>query len=86
MFLSIFVLKKNVSTKFVKNLVNTDFYEMRSLEIQDYLSKRKVENIVIVDDMKIAGFDEHFVLINPATGLTENDVEKENIILNNSSC
>ena len=58
-------------------------YENRSLEIQDYLSKRKVENYVILDDMKINGFDEHFVLVNPATGLTENDVEKVNRILGN---
>ena len=58
-------------------------YENRSLEIQDYLSKRKVENYVILDDMKINGFDEHFVLVNPSTGLTENDVEKVNRILGN---
>ena len=58
-------------------------YENRSLEIQDYLSKRKVENYVILDDMKINGFEGHFVLINPSTGLTENDVEKVNRILGN---
>ena len=58
-------------------------YENRSLEIQDYLSKRKVENYVILDDMKINGFKGHFVLVNPSTGLTENDVEKVNRILGN---
>ena len=58
-------------------------YENRSLEIQDYLSKRKVENYVILDDMKINGFEGHFVLVNPSTGLTENDVEKVNRILGN---
>ena len=58
-------------------------YENRSLEIQDYLSKRKVENYIILDDMKINGFEGHFVLVNPSTGLTENDVEKVNRILGN---
>lgn len=77
------IFSENGVIQFPGGQTNDFGYENRSLEIQDYLSKRKVENYVILDDMKINGFDEHFVLVNPSTGLTENDVEKVNRILGN---
>ena len=77
------ILRENGIIQLPGGQTNDFGYENRSLEIQDYLSKRKVENYVILDDMKINGFEGHFVLINPSTGLTENDVEKVNRILGN---
>ena len=78
------IFKENGITQFPGGQTNDYGYENRSSEIRDYMAGKKVESFVILDDMKINGFDEHFVLINPATGLTESVIEKVNRILNNS--
>jgi len=57
-------------------------YDQRSLEIETYLKHRTVENFVILDDMKLEGFDHNFVHINPSDGLTEQYVTRINEILN----
>ncbi len=56
-------------------------YDKRAEEIKAYLKNRKVNRFVILDDMKIEGFDNHFVRTNPSIGLTQNDLEKVNTIL-----
>ena len=56
-------------------------YKHRNLEIKSYLENRKVESFVILDDMQIEGFDDHFVLIDPRKGLSEEYVERVNEIL-----
>jgi hypothetical protein len=57
-------------------------YKYRNLEIKNYLENRKVESFVILDDMQIEGFDDHFVLIDPRKGLSEEYVERVNEVLN----
>ncbi len=56
-------------------------YNNRSEEIKAYLKKRKVENFLILDDMEIKGFNAHFVRTNPSTGLTEEDLKKVDLVL-----
>lgn len=56
-------------------------YFKRSHEIQMYLSKKRVNRFVILDDMKIEGFENNFVLIDPRYGLTVDYIEKINTIL-----
>lgn len=58
-------------------------YESRSSEIQIYLKEKpNIEQYVILDDMLIEGFDDHFVWIDPSTGLTAAHVDKVQRILN----
>lgn len=56
-------------------------FENRSMEIQEYLERREVKGFVILDDMAIEGFDDHFLRINPETGLTLDHVPTINSIL-----
>ena len=56
-------------------------YKHRNLEIKNYLENRKVESFVILDDMYLEGFDDNFVLIDLRKGLSEENVEKINEIL-----
>ncbi len=56
-------------------------FENRSQEIRDYLNKHTVDGFVILDDMEIEGFDEHFLRIDPDNGLTMNHVKMVNRIL-----
>ena len=56
-------------------------YKHRNLEIKSYIENRKVESFVILDDMYLEGFDDNFVLIDLRKGLSEENVEKINEIL-----
>jgi len=56
-------------------------FENRSLEIKDYLASHDVENFVILDDMEIENFENHFLRINPENGLTMKNVKEINEIL-----
>ncbi len=60
-------------------------FESKSTEIRQYLENHQVESYVILDDMKIEHFDDHFLRIDPRFGLTMNDVAEANRILNISS-
>ncbi len=56
-------------------------YNNRAKEIKAYLKNRNTENFVILDDMEIEGFNAHFVRTNPSTGLTEDDLKKVDLVL-----
>ena len=55
-------------------------WSQRGTGIRKYLSEHDVEAYVIIDDNEFLDFTgelwEHFVMTNPATGLTDADVEK----------
>lgn len=80
------IFSENGVIQFPGGQTNDFGYKNRNIEIRDFMEGKKVESFVILDDMKLDGFDNNFVHINPATGLTEKDLEKANIILNNSCC
>lgn len=58
----------------------------RGYEIRKWLFERNVDNYVILDDIKFYDFNgslaEHFVLTDPAVGLTDANVEAAIKILN----
>lgn len=60
-------------------------YENRYQEIALYLENKKVDTFVILDDMEIKGFENNFVWINPAYGLTTNHIAVINKILNQTN-
>lgn len=76
------IFRENGVCQFPAGQTDEIKYAERGAEIRKYLDCHKVDNFIILDDMMIEGFDTHFIHINPATGLTDRDIEIANKILN----
>jgi hypothetical protein len=57
-------------------------YENRADEIRQYLRRKPTEAFVILDDLPLDGFANHFVHVNPMTGLHKTYLPRIFAILN----
>ena len=75
------VFKENGVVQFPSGETADLGFENRGDEIKAYLQNRNVDSFIILDDMEINGFGEHFLKIDPSFGLTAKHAHEANRIL-----